>query len=247
MRLTLPRSWRRCAAMRFQTFYEGRHFLLPSLMVAIFGWWLAGDWGGWLWIAIPATLVFVFCANFFRDPDRHIPPGAELVVAAADGVVDAIEIADETEVLKRPCRRVSIFLNVFDVHVNRAPIAGRVTFMQHHPGTYLDARDPYCHQKNEALTWAFAGERATLVVRQITGAIARRIVPWSRLGEAVEKGHRFGMIRFGSRTDIFLPLEAEILVKLGDRVEGGASVVARLPTRDAGKVAPAATPAILPT
>lgn len=230
--------------MRFQTFYEGRHFLLPSLLVAIFGWWLASDWAGWLLLAIPATLIFIFCGNFFRDPDRNIPPDARLVVAGADGVVDAIEIAEETEVLKRPCRRVSIFLSVFDVHVNRAPIAGRVTYLQHHPGTYLDARDPYCHQKNEALTWAFTGQQVTLVVRQITGAIARRIVPWSILGEAVEKGHRFGMIRFGSRTDIYLPLDAEIVVNLGDRVEGGASVIARLPAPDPCYLPSAATPAL---
>ena len=233
--------------MRFQTFYEGRHFLLPSVLAAIFGWWLAADWPGWLWLAVPATLVFVFCSNFFRDPDRRIPPGDALVVAAADGVVDAIDVASENEVLKRPCRRVSIFLNVFDVHVNRTPIAGRVTYVQHHPGTYCDARDPYCHQKNEALTWAFAGVRATLVVRQITGAIARRIVAWSKLDAAVEKGFRFGMIRFGSRTDVYLPLDAEIFVKAGDRVEGGASVIARLSAPDAGYVASAGLPAILLT
>lgn len=231
--------------MRFQTLYEGRHFLAPSLLASIFGWWLAGDWAGWLWLACPSTLVFVFCVNFFRDPDRHIPPGEAVVVASADGIVDAIEIADETEVLNRPCRRVSIFLNVFDVHVNRAPVAGRVTYVQHHPGTYLDARDPYCHQKNEALTWAFSGVRATVIVRQITGAIARRIVPWSRIGEAVEKGHRFGMIRFGSRTDLYLPLDAEIFVQLGDRVEGGASVIARLPFPDANYISNAALPAVL--
>jgi phosphatidylserine decarboxylase len=230
--------------MRFQTLYEGRHFLLPSLLVTMFFGWLAADWCGWLWVAVPGALVFIFCANFFRDPDRSIAPGDEIVVAAADGVVDAIEIVEESEVLKRPCRRVSIFLNVFDVHVNRAPIAGRVTFQQHHPGTYLDARDPYCHQKNEALTWAFTGSKATLVVRQITGAIARRIVPWSRVGEAVEKGHRFGMIRFGSRTDVFLPLDAEVLVKLGDKVEGGASILARLGAGDAGYL-PTAAPLLV--
>ncbi len=231
--------------MRFQTFYEGRHFLLPSLLAAIFGFWLAADWSGWLWLAVPAALVFVFCANFFRDPERVTPGGTDVVVAAADGVVDAVEVAEEKEVLGRACRRVSIFLNVFDVHVNRAPIAGRITYTKHHPGTYLDARDPYCHQKNEALTWAFAGEHATLVVRQITGAIARRIVPWSREGSTVEKGHRFGMIRFGSRTDIYLPLDAEILVKVGDRVEGSASIIARLAAPDAGYVASAAVPAVL--
>ncbi len=231
--------------MRFQTFYEGRHFLLPSLLVAIFGGWLAADWLGWLWLAVPAALVFVFCVNFFRDPDRAAPGGADLIVSPADGVVDAIEIVEEKEVLGRSCRRVSIFLNVFDVHVNRAPIAGRITYTQHHPGTYLDARDPYCHQKNEALTWAFAGERATLVVRQITGAIARRIVPWSKLGATVEKGHRFGMIRFGSRTDVFLPLDAEILVKIGDHLEGCSSPLARLASPDAGLVPTNALPSLL--
>ncbi len=234
--------------MRFQTLYEGRHFLVPSLLGALFFWWLAGDCSAfwlWIWPALLCSLVFVFCANFFRDPDRAVPPGDGVVVAAADGVVDAIEVVEEPEVIKGPARRVSIFLNVFSVHVNRAPIAGRITFQQHHPGTYLDARDPYCHQKNEALTWAFAGERATLVVRQITGAIARRIVPWSRVGEAVEKGHRFGMIRFGSRTDIFFPLHAEILVKIGDQVEGGASVIARLASPDPGYLAGISFPASL--
>ncbi len=214
--------------MRFQTLYEGRHFLVPSFLGSLFFGWMAGDWCGWLWLAVPCVLVFIFCANFFRDPDRRIPVGEDLVVAGADGVIDAIEEVEEAEVLHRRCRRVSIFLNVFDVHVNRAPIAGRVTFRQHHPGTYLDARHPYCHQKNEALTWAFTNENVTLVVRQITGAIARRIVPWSKIGDSVEKGHRFGMIRFGSRTDVFLPLDAEILVKIGDRVEGGSSPFARL-------------------
>lgn len=233
--------------MRFQTLYEGRYFIVPSLLGAVFFWWMAGDASAfWLW-AIPAmlcTLVFIFCANFFRDPDRAIPGGDDVVIAAADGVVDAIEVVEESEVLKRPCRRVSIFLNVFSVHVNRAPIAGRITYTKHHPGDYLDARHPYCHQKNEALTWAFTGKKATLVVRQITGAIARRIVPWSRAGEAVEKGHRFGMIRFGSRTDIYLPLDAEIKVQIGDAVEGGTSVIAHLIGPDPGYVPQ--TPVTLP-
>lgn len=231
--------------MRFQTLYEGRHFLIPSFLGVLFFWWLASDASAfwlWVWPAVIFTLVFVFCANFFRDPDRAVPGGDDVVVAAADGMVDAIEVVEENEVLKRPCRRVSIFLNVFSVHVNRAPIAGRVIYQKHHPGNYCDARDPYCHQKNEALTWGFAGSRATLVVRQITGAIARRIVPWSRAGEAIEKGHRFGMIRFGSRTDIFLPLDAEICVKIGEEVEGGSSIIAKLPAADAGYVPPTSTP-----
>ncbi len=231
--------------MRFQTLYEGRHFLLPSLFVTLFFGWLGGDWAWWLLPAALGALVFVFCANFFRDPERRIAPGEEVVVSAADGVVDSIEIVEESEVLKGRCRRISVFLNVFDVHVNRAPIAGRVTFQQHHPGTYLDARHPYCHQKNEALTWAFSTPKVTLVVRQITGAIARRIVPWCRVGEAVEKGHRFGMIRFGSRTDVYLPLNAIVQVKVGDRVEGGASILAQLQPPDPGYTPVAGAPLLV--
>ncbi len=231
--------------MRFQTLYEGRHFLVPFLIIALLFGWLAMDWVGYLWIAIPFGLLFIFCVNFFRDPDRRIAPGEDVVVAAADGVVDAIEEVQESEVLNRRCIRVSIFLNVFSVHVNRAPIGGRITFQKHHPGDYLDARHPYCHQKNEALTWAFTNSKATLVVRQITGAIARRIVPWSRPGDTVEKGHRFGMIRFGSRTDIFLPLGTEILVKLGDQVEGGSSLLAKLVAPDPCYTMPAGAPLLV--
>lgn len=230
--------------MRFQTLYEGRHFLVPSLFATLFGAWLAVDWSGWLWLCIPSALVFIFCANFFRDPERRVAGGPEIVVSPADGVVDAIETAEEAEVLGRTCRRVSIFLNVFDVHVNRVPIDGYITYSKHHPGTYLDARDPYCHQRNEALTWAFEGKVTTIVVRQITGAIARRIVAWMEVNERVRKGDRFGMIRFGSRTDIYLPLDAGILVQIGDRVEGSATAIARLARPCPKYVASAALPAV---
>ncbi len=209
--------------MRFQTLYEGRWIFF---VVFLLGW--AGLFFGWTWLAIIAFLLFLFCLNFFRDPERTVPPGDEVVVAAADGVVaDIIEI-DENEVLKTRCRRVGIFLNVFDVHVNKAPIAGKIIYRQHHPGLFLDARDPACSEKNEALTYAFEGAKATLVVRLLTGAIARRIVPWSQVGDSVAKGFRFGMIRFGSRTEVYLPLDAEVTVKIGDRVKGASTVIAKL-------------------
>ncbi len=194
--------------------------------MALLGW--AGLFFAQLWLVILATLLFIFCLNFFRDPDREIPPGDEVVVAASDGVVSEIIEIEETEVLKTRCRRVGIFLSVVDVHVNKAPIAGKITYRQHHPGLFLDARDPACSEKNEALTWAFEGARATLVVRLLTGAIARRIVPWSKVGDTVPKGFRFGMIRFGSRTEVYLPLNAEVTVKVGDRVKGAETVIARL-------------------
>jgi phosphatidylserine decarboxylase len=213
--------------MRFQTLYEGR--LIFLILIAVIG---AGLLLGWGLLVLLAALGLIFCFNFFRDPERSVPSGENEVVAAADGVVADIVEIEESEVLKASRRRIGIFLSVFDVHVNRAPIAGRITYTRHYPGTYpgpfLDARHPDCSKFNEALTWAFEGARATLVVRQITGAIARRIVPWAKEGDALEKGQRFGMIRFGSRTEIYLPLDAEILVKPGQRVRGGETIVARL-------------------
>lgn len=209
--------------MRFQTLYEGRHIFAVILVLGVGGGVL-----GWTWLVLLAVALFIFCLNFFRDPERESPAGDDVVVAAADGVVADIEELEESEVLKTKCRRVGIFLSVFDVHVNKAPIAGKIIYQRHHPGLYLDARNPECSQKNEALTWAIEGAKATLVIRQLTGAIARRIVPWSQVGDVVPKGFRFGMIRFGSRTEIYLPLSATVEVKIGDRVVGASSVIARL-------------------
>ena len=209
--------------MRFQTLYEGRHIFAVILVLGVGGGVL-----GWTWLVLLAVALFIFCLNFFRDPERESPAGDDVVVAAADGVVADIEELEESEVLKTKCRRVGIFLSVFDVHVNKAPIAGKIIYQRHHPGLYLDARNPECSQKNEALTWAIEGAKATLVIRQLTGAIARRIVPWSQVGDVVPKGFRFGMIRFGSRTEIYLPLSATLEVKIGDRVAGASSVIARL-------------------
>ena len=209
--------------MRWQTLYEGRWIFAILALLAI----------GSAFISIWLTLLFValiaYTFAFFRDPERISPADAESVVAAADGVVaDVVEI-EEREVVKRTMKRVGIFLSVFDVHTNRAPIAGRVTYRQHNQGLCLDARSPECSTKNESMTWAFENPRATLVVKQLTGAIARRIVGWSQLGDELKKGERFGMIRFGSRTEVYLPLDATVLVKVGDRVQGGATVIARLP------------------
>ena len=209
--------------MRFQTLFEGRLIIAAILILAA-----VGQVTHQTWLLILSGLLFLFCMNFFRDPQRDVPEGDDLVVAAADGVIDNIEILEETEFLNAKCQRVSIFLSVFDVHVNKSPIAGKVTYLKHHPGLYLDARNPECSKKNEALTWAIEGSKATLVVRQITGAIARRIVPWSQVGDVIPKGFRFGMIRFGSRTEIYLPLDAKLEVKLGDRVLGAQTIIARL-------------------
>jgi phosphatidylserine decarboxylase len=142
--------------------------------------------------------------------------------------MDIVEF-NEHEVLKTETRRVGIFLSIFDVHTNRAPIDGRVVYCQRRAGLFLDARRPDCSEKNESLTWAFENADVTVVVRQITGAIARRIVAWAKVGDELKKGDRFGMIRFGSRTELYLPLSATILVRVGDHVAGGATPIARLP------------------
>jgi phosphatidylserine decarboxylase len=158
-----------------------------------------------------------------------VPNDEHGVVAAADGLVADIVEIDESEILKSKTKRVGIFLSIFDVHTNRAPIDGRVVYREHRKGLCLDARNPECSTKNESMTWAFQNSRVTIVVKQLTGVIARRIVAWSQVGDALKRGDRFGMIRFGSRTEVYLPLNAEILVKIGDHVRGGSTIIARLP------------------
>src|ERR1043166_7437746 len=209
--------------MRLQAFWEARWILaFLALLAVVFGFFSA--WAFWFFV-----LLFLCTVAFFRDPDRKPPSDSNLIVAAADSTVMEIVELDEKQVLKNKTRRVGIFLSIFDVHTNRAPIDGRVVYRQHRPGLFLDARRPDCSEKNESMTWAFENLRVTIVVRQITGAIARRIVAWANVGDELEKGERFGMIRFGSRTELYLPLNAEVLVKTGDHVFGGSTIIARLP------------------
>lgn len=210
--------------MRWQTLYESR-WILAVLMVPLG----LALYFRQHWLTALCALAFVFVFNFFRDPDRPIAPGDDVVVSAADGVVSDIIEKEEAEVTKKPSVRVGVFLSVFDVHVNRAPVAGKVVHSVRHEGHFYDARDPRASEMNEARTWGFENPKAgVVVVRQITGLIARRIVDWAEVGDTMQKGDRFGMIRFGSRTEVFLPVGTEILVKVGDRVKGGETVIARL-------------------
>ena len=209
--------------MRWQTLYEGRWIFLTLVVLTVASFFL------WHWLPVVFLLLIGYTCAFFRDPERVAPPEPDAVVAAADGVVADIVEIEETDVLQRKMKRVGIFLSVFDVHTNRAPIEGRISYRQHRAGLCLDARSPECSGKNEAMTWAFENPRTTLVVKQLTGAIARRIVGWAKVGDELKKGDRFGMIRFGSRTEVYLPLDATVLVRVGDRVLGGATVIARLP------------------
>ena len=209
--------------MRAQTFLEARWIFAVLVLFAIASWFLTP------WLSL-LFLLLIFCTlAFFRDPDRATPADPNLIVAAADGTVTDIVEVDENEILKKRSRRIGIFLSIFDVHTNRAPIDGRIIYRQHRPGLCLDARRPECSEKNESMTWAFQNSRVTIVVRQLTGAIARRIVAWSGVSDELKKGDRFGMIRFGSRTEVYLPLAATVLVKVGDHVSGGLTIIARLP------------------
>jgi phosphatidylserine decarboxylase len=210
--------------MRFQTLFEARWIFAILVVLALASSPVSG-WLSLLFIALICYTVF-----FFRDPNRAVPADLHAVVAAADGTVTDIAEIEETEVLKTKTRRVGIFLSIFDVHTNRAPIGGRVLYREHRQGLCLDARRSDCSEKNEAMTWAFENSHATIVVRQLTGAIARRIVAWSDIGDELKKGDRFGMIRFGSRTEVYLPLNAQPLVKVGDHVLGGSTIIACLPS-----------------
>jgi phosphatidylserine decarboxylase len=209
--------------MRYQTLREARWiFALLGLLTAV-SWFIA------TWLALLFVVLILYTFFFFRDPDRAVPADPNAVVAAADGTVRDVTEVEENEVLRTKTLRVGIFLSIFDVHTNRAPIDGRVIYRQHRIGLCLDARHADCSEKNESMTWAFENKHVTIVVRQLTGAIARRIVGWAQVGDELKKGERFGMIRFGSRTEVYLPLNANVLVKVGDHVAGGATIIARLP------------------
>jgi phosphatidylserine decarboxylase len=194
---------------------------------------LAAAWHWTMWI--PAAAVFLLWLEvpyFFRDPERAIPDDPRAVVSPADGTVTHVGEIDDPDFPGGRAFRISIFLSVFNVHVNRIPRAGRVVDLRYFPGEFLDARHAECAVRNEQL-WIDLEERdgRVLRVKQISGAIARRIVCRLKLGETVAKGERLGMIKFGSRTDLLMPLEAglETLVKVGDKVKGGSTILLRVP------------------
>ena len=193
---------------------------------------LAWATGGWAW-GIAPVLLAAFILWFFRDPRRTIPSGAGLIVSPGDGVVT------ETAVIKTPegvRQRISIFLSVFNVHVNRAPIGGVLSRVRYQKGQYLNAMNPASADRNEQSIVTVRGEGADegieVTFKQIAGLLARRIVFNFSEGERVERGQRVGLIKFGSRVDVLLPAAAVVRVKVGQRVKGGASVLAAMPERD---------------
>jgi phosphatidylserine decarboxylase len=185
----------------------------------------------WSLLAVVPAVLFVWLVSFFRDPPRRVPDDPQAIVAPADGKIVDITPLPQYEFIGRPAVRIGIFLSIFNVHINRAPTAGRVLQMHYHPGEFLNAMRPESAERNEFM-W-IGMERldappTRFAVRQISGMLARRIVCTLHLGQLVTGGEKFGMIKLGSRTELILPADAaEVMVKVGDKVHAGADIVAR--------------------
>jgi phosphatidylserine decarboxylase len=186
--------------------------------------------GVWQWLALgPAVLLFLI-VYFFRDPPRRIPTEAGAIVAPADGKIVDVTPLEEYEFIGGPAVRVGIFLSIFNVHINRAPCDGRVIETHYQPGKFLNAIRPESATENESMWIGFESPHVPsrrFAVRQISGMFARRIVCKLRPGQAVERGAKFGMIKLGSRTELILPPDAQVLVQVGDKIRAGRDVVAR--------------------
>jgi phosphatidylserine decarboxylase len=185
-----------------------------------------------VWVLVGLWVLFTaFTAYFFRDPDPMTPGGANLVIAPGHGKVDVIDTTTEEEFMGGECQRISIFLSVFDVHVQNAPVTGRVAYFRHKDGQYLNAMRSDCADFNENVLIGIESvePNGTKVgVRLISGLIARRIVPWIAQNDPVQRGERISLIQFGSRVNVYLPKSARIKIQLGQRVVGGQSILAEL-------------------
>ncbi|HKW76062.1 MAG TPA: phosphatidylserine decarboxylase family protein [Terriglobales bacterium] len=202
---------------------DGIYYALGMALVALFLWWLTVPA-----LSIIPILFGAFFLWFFRDPQRTIPAEPGLIVSPADGKVTHVA---STQLGGKPYTRISIFLNVFNVHVNRAPISGVVKEVIYQRGKFGNAMDAASADANEQSVITMEGEGMTLVLKQIAGLLARRIVFNHKAGETLTRGQRIGLIKFGSRTDVILPAAADVTVKVGDHVKGGSSVLARILAR----------------
>jgi phosphatidylserine decarboxylase len=208
---------------------EGWPFIAVGWGLAALGGWAALRWSGWWWVLESVVLVLaLWLLVFFRNPERTGPRGDRYVIAPADGkIVSAME-TDEPAFLHARALRISIFMSVFDVHVNRYPVSGTVAYRHYNPGQFLHAAADKASLDNEQASIGLEGPHGAVLVRQIAGLIARRIVTDAKVGDAATQGARLGMIRFGSRVDVYLPLTARAAprVQVGDRVAAGATVLA---------------------
>jgi phosphatidylserine decarboxylase len=203
-------------------------FIIPLVLLGsiflLLG-WLQYGWGFYLAAGL-FYLLALFVAYFFRDPERPVPTDDRLVVSPADGLIVAIKPADSQEGERGT--QVSIFLSIFDVHVNRSPIAGKIVSTDYRPGKFLVATKAKASVENEMNVVAVENHYARIVFKQIAGLIARRIVFWKKIDDRVQLGERVGLIKFGSRVDIFLPQNVTVTVKRGEHVKGGISIIGRV-------------------
>jgi phosphatidylserine decarboxylase len=218
------------------TIHREGHTVLFILLIVLFGlnWLVFSFYPQSPLVQNSAILVsvifYLLILQFFRNPIFEIKPNTKHVLAPADGKVVVIEEAEETEYFKSRKKQISIFMSPVNVHVNRSPVSGVISFFKYHPGKYLVAWHPKSSTENERTTVAVRmQDGAEVVFRQIAGAVARRIKWYIKEGQAIEQGQEFGFIKFGSRVDIFLPLDAEITVKVGDITRGGRTIIAELP------------------
>jgi phosphatidylserine decarboxylase len=211
---------------------DGIYYALGMLLVAALIGWLTHS----AVLVILPVLLAAFFLWFFRDPEREIPAGAGLVVSPADGKVTDVSA---TQLEGVPCTRISIFLNVFDVHVNRSPISGVIKSAVYKKGRFGNAMSEASAGDNEQNIVTVEGEGMTVVFKQIAGLLARRIVFNHKPGDTLVRGQRVGLIKFGSRTDVIFPQPAEVKVKPGDRVAGGTTILARVSVRAKPPAAPA--------
>jgi phosphatidylserine decarboxylase len=204
---------------------EGYYFGLPLLVLGG-----AAYLAQWRVAAVVLVCLALFVFSFFRDPERVIPAEPGAIVSPGDGRV--VVVTDEEDA-GRPGKRISIFLAVWNVHVNRAPAAGVITKMEYRPGKFLAAMRERASMENEQNVFTLSTDAGEMVFKQIAGLIARRVVSWKKEGERVARGERIGLVRFGSRVDVWVPKDAEILVRVGENVKGGSSVLARWPAKAA--------------
>ena len=213
--------------MRFAR--EGYPFMFGAALFAALAWVAVAVSGSWT--IVPAsllTLLAAFVFYFFRDPEREIPSGEGMIISPGDGkIIDICEV-DEPSFVEGPCRRITIFLSIFNVHVQRAPVSGEVAHREYRPGEFAVAWHPKASEKNEQASLGLIARGQRVLVRQIAGLIARRIVTYPEEGEHVERGERIGLIRFGSRVDLFIPLAWSLHCAVGDKVAGGSTVLARI-------------------
>ncbi len=199
---------------------------IPWVTIPLTAGILAFFYGPW-WLTGALFLLTAFMAYFFRDPRRIVPTDDRLILSPADGKVTRIETISPGQT-QPSATVVSIFLSPFDVHINRAPIAGQITDVTYTKGRFMAATRDESSLVNEQNSMTIEGEHVTIVCKQIAGVLARRIVCWKRPGDSLLKGERYGLIKFGSRTDLIIPSEVEILTTVGARVRGGVSVIGRI-------------------